>query len=104
MTLAGQIIPDVLILYTSCEGDGACGLMASGKQVHLGAAACNPQLMPFGTRFRILGWEGELVCEDIHPFLQGWYVVVWFPTEAEGRAFRQQVGQKGSIQILFRPS
>ncbi|MDW8008603.1 MAG: hypothetical protein RMK67_03430 [Chloroflexota bacterium] len=91
------------VLYTTCEGDGACGLMASGRRVHAGAAACNPSLAPFGTRLRILGWEQELVCEDIHPTLQGWYVVVWFATEAEGQAFRQRVGNTATVEVLYVP-
>jgi len=98
-----EVVTNVLILYTTCEGDGACGLMASGKKVHAGAAACNPLLMPFGTRFRIHGWPQELVCEDIHPYLSGWYVVVWFQTEAEGSAFRRQVGRQATIEIIYRP-
>jgi len=99
----GEVVQDVLILYTTCEGDGACGLMASGKRVHPGAAACNPQLMPFGTRFRIVGWPQELVCEDIHPHLSGYYVVVWFQTEAEGEEFRRHVGPRATIVIVSRP-
>ncbi len=98
-----RVIESVRILYTTCEGDGACGTMASGLRVHPGAAACNPTLAPFGTRLRILGWDQELVCEDIHPTLQGWYVVVWFATEAEGRAFRQRVGNTATVEVLYMP-
>lgn len=99
----GQVVESVRVLYTTCEGDGACGIMASGRQVHPGAAACNRSLVPFGTRLRIQGWDQELVCEDIHPNLTGWYVVVWFATEAEGRAFRQRVGSTATVEILSLP-
>ncbi|MCS7276320.1 MAG: hypothetical protein NZ695_04835 [Dehalococcoidia bacterium] len=102
-TVPARVVESVRVLYTTCEGDGACGLMASGRRVHAGAAACNPSLAPFGTRLRILGWEQELVCEDIHPTLQGWYVVVWFATEAEGQAFRQRVGNTATVEVLYVP-
>lgn len=100
----GRVIDAVRILYTTCEGDGACGAMASGRLVHPGAAACNPSLAPFGTRLRIRGWDQEVVCEDIHPTMQGWYVIVWFATEAEGQAFRQRVGPTASVEVLYTPA
>jgi hypothetical protein len=102
-TATPRVVEAVRVLYTTCEGDGACGFMASGERVHPGAAACNPVLAPFGTRLRILGWDQELVCKDIHPTLQGWYVVVWFATEAEGRAFRQRVGPTATIEVVYVP-
>lgn len=77
--------------------------MASGRQVYRGAAACNPSLLPFGTRIRIVGYSQVLTCEDISPALSGWYVVVWFPTEEEGSAFLNQVGRIGTIEVLSRP-
>ena len=44
------------------EGQGYCGLTASGKQVQVGMAAC-PRWLAFGTRVEIEGL-GTYVCED----------------------------------------
>lgn len=77
--------------------------MSSGKRVYQGAAACNPRLLPYGTKVRIIGWDQTFTCEEFSPNLDGWYVAPWFPTEAEGDAFLVQVGRRATIEILQSP-
>lgn len=98
-----QRVDRVFVTFFDCQPDGACGVMASGQRVHRGAAACNPKLLPFGTQVRIVGWDEVLTCEDFSPALDGWYVAVWFPTEAEGEAFLAQVGRYATIEVVSFP-
>ncbi len=55
----------IFTAYTpsAAETDGDPRIMASGRQVYVGAVAC-PSHLDFGTRIRIEGIGGTYTCED----------------------------------------
>ncbi len=57
------------------------GVMADGRAVHLGAAAC-PGWLKLGSVVLVDGL-GQLVCEDRYPAAMADHVDVWRPTAAE---------------------
>ena len=70
---------------------GFCGKMANGEIVHPGAVACG-YAYRLGDTLKIKGdsLNRTYTCEDRG--LLGWSQVdVWFPTYAEGRAWRDQL-------------
>ena len=101
----GEVIGGVLLTTYTCVGDGTgayCGTMASGQQVHRGAAACG-YVWEFGQQFRIVGdpYQGTVyTCLDrgLGPWL---WVDVWFYSYwDEGRPWRIQLPQYIEVELL----
>jgi len=95
-TVSARSELDVALTFYVCVGapagfqDGYCGRMASGTEVHRGAAACG-YAWSLGTQFTIDGDPTGLVytCKDRGLGPAEW-VDIWFYDYAEGRAWRNQ--------------
>lgn len=68
------------------RGDGGnyCGVMASGKRVYDGAAACG-YVWPLGTVLEIEGY-GRVVCEDRGSAVRGHHIDIFMWTSSQGTA------------------
>ena len=62
------------------------GTTASGMQTGPGVVAVDPSVIPLGTRMSIPGY-GEGVAADVGSGIAGAAIDLWFPTDADARAW-----------------
>ena len=62
------------------------GHTATGAPVGYGVVAVDPSVIPLGTRLTIPGY-GEGVAADVGGAVQGATIDLWFPTQAQARAW-----------------
>ena len=96
----GTRLPNALVTFYACIGNGFCGGMASGQPVFAGAAACSYDL-PLGTRFTITNdpTGRTYVCLDRGVPTPTW-VDIWFYDAADGWAWQASVGGTRSDIII----
>ena len=97
----GTRIPNTLVTFYACIGNGFCGAMANGQRVFAGAAACSYNLS-FGTRFQIANDPSgrTYVCLD-RGVPDATWVDIWFYDAADGWAWQTAFGStRGDIIIV----
>ena len=70
----------------TATGYALAGTTATGLPVGWGVAAVDPNVIPLGTRMTIPGY-GAAVAADTGGAVAGATIDVWFPTEAQARAW-----------------
>jgi 3D (Asp-Asp-Asp) domain-containing protein/septal ring factor EnvC (AmiA/AmiB activator) len=74
------------VLTVTATGYALPGKTATGVSVGWGVVAVDPAFIPLGTRMTIPGY-GEGVAADTGGAVRGAHIDLWFPTEAEARAW-----------------
>jgi hypothetical protein len=93
-------IDNVNITFYDCAQQGFCGLMANGRRVYEGAAACSYNLT-LGTRFYIEDDPTRRVyrCEDRGLLSNTWVDIFWYHS-SDGWRWQEAVGRYGAIVIV----
>ena len=73
-------------LSVLATGYSLSGSTATGLPVGWGIVAVDPSVIPLGTRLTIPGY-GEGVAADVGGAVQGATIDLWFPTQAQARAW-----------------
>jgi peptidoglycan DL-endopeptidase CwlO len=73
-------------LTVVATGYSLSGSTATGLPVGWGVVAVDPSVIPLGTRLTIPGY-GEGVAADVGGAVQGATIDLWFPTDAQARAW-----------------
>jgi len=73
-------------------------VMRSGIYPYPGAAACDWNYLPMGTRFTVGGREYR--CLDTGGLVRGWHVDLFVPTWDEGVWLQSQIGEYSTITVL----
>ena len=71
------------VVATAYSGTGAT---ATGLAAGWGVVAVDPSVIPLGTRLSIPGY-GSGVAADVGSAISGTAIDLWFPTEAQARAW-----------------
>ena len=74
-----------VLAYTS--GNGIGFTTSTGTRVRWGVVAVDPKVVPFGSRLRIDGLDGQFDAEDSGPGIRGSMLDVWFPDRAGALAW-----------------
>ena len=76
------------------------GKMANGQNVHLGAIAADPRVLPIGTTVHIEGL-GQFVVKDTGGAIKGSRIDIWMPSTSKALQFgRRNV----KLRVISRPT
>ena len=73
------------------------GKTAIGMPVGKGVVAVDPKLIPLRTRLFVPGY-GQAIAADVGSAIKGRLIDVWFPTDAEARAW----GRRSVVITVYR--